>query len=176
MEPGHLRPLGRGPPADRDARPARRADRHRHAGQRGLPDRPHALAGRPGRAMDLRGLVRARRTRLLPRGPARPARRVELADRPVRRGADGSGRRAGAGIAARGPAGATRRGRGRRRGRPPARRDRRAGGQRANRAAWQRAPLAAAERGWARERALAVMLEGYLSRAATGQPVHTWPA
>jgi hypothetical protein len=43
-------------------------------------------------------------------------------------------------------------------------------------AAWQRAALAAAERGRDRERALAVMLEGYLSRAATGQPVHTWPA
>jgi hypothetical protein len=43
-------------------------------------------------------------------------------------------------------------------------------------AAWQRAALAAAERGWDRERALAVMFEGYLSRAATGQPVHTWPA
>jgi hypothetical protein len=52
---------GRGPPADRDARPARRADGHRHAGQRGLPDRPHPRAGRPGRAVDLRGPVRARR-------------------------------------------------------------------------------------------------------------------
>jgi hypothetical protein len=43
-------------------------------------------------------------------------------------------------------------------------------------AAWQRVALATAERGRDRERALAVMLEGYLSRAATGQPVHTWPA
>ena len=43
-------------------------------------------------------------------------------------------------------------------------------------AAWQRAALAAAERGRDRERALTVMLEGYLSRAATSQPVHTWPA
>ena len=43
-------------------------------------------------------------------------------------------------------------------------------------AAWQRAALAAAEHGRDRERALAVMLEGYLSHAATGQPVHTWPA
>jgi len=43
-------------------------------------------------------------------------------------------------------------------------------------AAWQRAALAAAERGRSRERALAAMLEAYLSRAATGQPVHTWPA
>jgi hypothetical protein len=43
-------------------------------------------------------------------------------------------------------------------------------------AAWQRVALAAAERGRDRERALAVMLEGYLSHAATGQPVHTWPA
>jgi hypothetical protein len=43
-------------------------------------------------------------------------------------------------------------------------------------AAWQRAALAAAERGRDRERALAVMLEGYVSRAATGQPVHTWSA
>jgi hypothetical protein len=43
-------------------------------------------------------------------------------------------------------------------------------------AAWQRAALAAACRGRTRERALAVMLEWYLSRAATGQPVHTWAA
>jgi hypothetical protein len=43
-------------------------------------------------------------------------------------------------------------------------------------AAWQRAALAAAERGRGRDQALAVMLEGYLSRAATGQPVHTWSA
>jgi gamma-glutamyl:cysteine ligase YbdK (ATP-grasp superfamily) len=43
-------------------------------------------------------------------------------------------------------------------------------------AAWQRAALTAAERGRSREQALAVMLEAYLSRAATGQPVHTWPA
>ncbi len=41
-------------------------------------------------------------------------------------------------------------------------------------AAWQRAALTAAERGRTRERALAVMLDRYLSRAATGQPVHTW--
>ena len=43
-------------------------------------------------------------------------------------------------------------------------------------AAWQRAALAAAERGRARDQALAMMLDRYLSRAATGQPVHTWPA
>ena len=42
-------------------------------------------------------------------------------------------------------------------------------------AAWQRAALTAAEHGRTRERALAVMLDAYLSRAATGQPVHTWP-
>ena len=42
-------------------------------------------------------------------------------------------------------------------------------------AAWQRAALAAAERGRSRERALSAMLEAYLSRAGTGQPVHTWP-
>jgi hypothetical protein len=41
-------------------------------------------------------------------------------------------------------------------------------------AAWQRAALAAAERGHGREEALAVMLDRYLSRAAVGQPVHTW--
>ncbi len=41
-------------------------------------------------------------------------------------------------------------------------------------AAWQRAALAAAERGHTRGRALAVMLDRYLSHAATGQPVHTW--
>jgi hypothetical protein len=40
-------------------------------------------------------------------------------------------------------------------------------------AAWQRAALAAAECGQERNRALAVMLDRYLSRAATGQPVHT---
>jgi len=43
-------------------------------------------------------------------------------------------------------------------------------------AAWQRAALTAAERGRTREQALAVMLDRYLSRAATGQPVHTWAA
>jgi len=43
-------------------------------------------------------------------------------------------------------------------------------------AAWQRAALTAAERGRTREQALAVMLDWYLSRAATGQPVHTWAA
>jgi len=43
-------------------------------------------------------------------------------------------------------------------------------------AAWQRAALTAAGRGRSGEHALAVMLEAYLSRAATGQPVHTWPA
>ena len=43
-------------------------------------------------------------------------------------------------------------------------------------AAWQRAALAAAEPGRSREQALAVMLDRYLACAATGQPVHTWPA
>jgi hypothetical protein len=42
-------------------------------------------------------------------------------------------------------------------------------------AAWQRATLAAAERGRSRDHALAVMLGRYLSCAATGEPVHTWP-
>jgi hypothetical protein len=41
-------------------------------------------------------------------------------------------------------------------------------------AAWQRAALAAAGQDRTREQALAVMLDWYLSRAATGQPVHTW--
>ena len=43
-------------------------------------------------------------------------------------------------------------------------------------AAWQRSALAAAERGRDRDQALAVMLGRYLSFAATGRPVHTWPA
>jgi hypothetical protein len=43
-------------------------------------------------------------------------------------------------------------------------------------AAWQRAALASAEHGRGRDEALAVMLDRYLSCAATGQPVHTWPA
>ena len=43
-------------------------------------------------------------------------------------------------------------------------------------AAWQRAALAAAEPGRSREQALTVMLDRYLACAATGQPVHTWPA
>jgi hypothetical protein len=42
-------------------------------------------------------------------------------------------------------------------------------------AAWQRVALAAAQPGRSREQALAVMLDRYLSYAATGQPVHTWP-
>ena len=42
-------------------------------------------------------------------------------------------------------------------------------------AAWQRATLAAAEHVCSRDQALAVMLDRYLSCAATGQPVHTWP-
>jgi hypothetical protein len=43
-------------------------------------------------------------------------------------------------------------------------------------AAWQRGALAAAECGRGRDEAVAVMLNRYLSCAATGQPVHTWPA
>jgi hypothetical protein len=43
-------------------------------------------------------------------------------------------------------------------------------------AVWQRTTLAAAERGLDREDALAAMLARYLECAATGQPVHTWPA
>lgn len=43
-------------------------------------------------------------------------------------------------------------------------------------AAWQRATLAAAERHHDRQRALAIMLDRYLQCAATGLPVHTWPA
>jgi hypothetical protein len=42
-------------------------------------------------------------------------------------------------------------------------------------AAWQRATLAAAERGRSRDQALTVMFDRYLSCAATGEPVHTWP-
>ncbi len=41
--------------------------------------------------------------------------------------------------------------------------------------AWQRRTLAAAEKGAAREHALAATLDSYLQCAATGQPVHTWP-
>jgi gamma-glutamyl:cysteine ligase YbdK (ATP-grasp superfamily) len=43
-------------------------------------------------------------------------------------------------------------------------------------AVWQRIALAAAERRLTRQSALALMLHGYLDLAATGQPVHTWPA
>jgi len=43
-------------------------------------------------------------------------------------------------------------------------------------AVWQRRTLAALEPRLGRERALAAMLERYLEHAATGQPVHTWPA
>ena len=43
-------------------------------------------------------------------------------------------------------------------------------------AAWQRTALAAAERRLDRPSALATMLHSYLNLAATGQPVHTWPA
>jgi hypothetical protein len=43
-------------------------------------------------------------------------------------------------------------------------------------AVWQRTTLASAERGLDRQGALAVLLERYLQCAATGQPVHTWPA
>lgn len=42
-------------------------------------------------------------------------------------------------------------------------------------AAWQRSTLAAAERCRDRQSALAIMLDRYLTCAATGQPVHTWP-
>jgi gamma-glutamyl:cysteine ligase YbdK (ATP-grasp superfamily) len=42
-------------------------------------------------------------------------------------------------------------------------------------AQWQRATLAAAEQSHDRPRALAVMFERYLSCAASGWPVHTWP-
>ena len=43
-------------------------------------------------------------------------------------------------------------------------------------ARWQRAALAAAEQSHDRPRALAAMLERYLSCAASGRPVHTWPS
>src|SRR6266536_1046928 len=43
-------------------------------------------------------------------------------------------------------------------------------------AAWQRRTLAALEPRLGRRQALAAMLERYLECAATGQPVHTWPA
>ncbi len=43
-------------------------------------------------------------------------------------------------------------------------------------AAWQRTALAAAETELGRDRALAAMFSRYLACAATGQPVHTWPA
>jgi hypothetical protein len=79
LEPADLRPRVRRPSADRDASLACRTDGDRHAGQRGLPDRAHAVACRPGSAVDLRVAVRARRSRLLPRGPVRPGRRAELA-------------------------------------------------------------------------------------------------
>jgi hypothetical protein len=42
-------------------------------------------------------------------------------------------------------------------------------------AAWQRAALATVEHGRSRDQALAAMLDKYLTCAATGQPVHTWP-
>jgi gamma-glutamyl:cysteine ligase YbdK (ATP-grasp superfamily) len=42
-------------------------------------------------------------------------------------------------------------------------------------ARWQRATLAAAEQSHDRPHALAIMLERYLSCAASGRPVHTWP-
>jgi hypothetical protein len=41
---------------------------------------------------------------------------------------------------------------------------------------WQRVTLAVARRDRPREHVIAVMLEWYLARAATDQPVHTWPA
>ena len=42
-------------------------------------------------------------------------------------------------------------------------------------AVWQRRMLATHEPRRGRQRALAVMLQRYLERAATDQPVHTWP-
>ncbi len=42
-------------------------------------------------------------------------------------------------------------------------------------AAWQRATLSAVQPGRSRTQALAAMLGRYLSCAASGQPVHTWP-
>ena len=39
----------------------------------------------------------------------------------------------------------------------------------------QRTTLAAAEQRHDRERALAIMLDRYLSYSGTGLPVHTWP-
>ena len=89
-------------------------------------------------------------------------------------GPDGARRRPGARTASGGPAGAAGRRRGRGGGRPPARRDRRAGGQRADRGGLAARRAGAAEQGRSRDEALAVMLGRYLSRAATGQPVHTW--
>jgi gamma-glutamyl:cysteine ligase YbdK (ATP-grasp superfamily) len=42
-------------------------------------------------------------------------------------------------------------------------------------ACWQRRRLAALERTTSRPRALATMLDEYVQRSETGQPVHTWP-
>ena len=42
-------------------------------------------------------------------------------------------------------------------------------------AVWQRTTLSAAEQRHDRERALAIMLDRYLSYSGTGLPVHTWP-
>ena len=90
LEPAHLRSSVRRAPADRDAGPAVRPDRHRHDGQRCLPDRAHAVAGRPGRELDLRAAVRAGRPRFLPCRPGRSGRRAELAG--WRPGPDGARR------------------------------------------------------------------------------------
>ena len=82
LEPGHLRSRLRRPPAHRDAGPAGRSDRDRHARQRRLPDRrsccgwPSMLRAGPTRrrssAPSMASTVRPS-TAWPPSGPGRPA-------------------------------------------------------------------------------------------------------
>ena len=125
--------------------------------------------------MDLRAAVRACRSWLLPRRPARPVREAELASR-----APGQIRTLAAAELVAELVPAARQGL-LQAGVAAAEADRllevisarAASGQTG--AAWQRATLAAAERRHDREHALTVMFDRYLQCADTGLPVHTWP-
>jgi hypothetical protein len=176
LEPCHLRPrIGRAS-ADRDAGPARRPHRHRHARQRRLPDRAVTVAGGAGPQWTYalpferadHGFYRAAQHGLSAqlawpaghRDQIRTLAAAKLVAELVPAARQGL-LQAGVAVAeADGLLGVIS--------------ARAASGQTG--AAWQRATLAAAQRRHDPERALAVMFDRYLECADTGLPVHTWPA
>jgi hypothetical protein len=173
LEPGHLGPRVRRAPADRDARPARRPHRHRHAGQRrfGLSlwlaaqDQQWTYA-LPFERAD-HGFYRAAEQGLSARLSWPAGHRDQIRTLPAAKLITELVPAARQGLLQAGVAAAEADG-------PLAVISARtASGQTG--AVWQRATLAAAERRHDLDRALAAMFDCYLRHAETGLPVHTWP-